>query len=75
MSDLVNVTFIGGEADLTRKVMDDRLLGSFIDVPVLPKSPPRYNTALYPEHAVCRMETYRVHRLSRSHAIAVLEYL
>lgn len=78
MSNLVSVTFIGGTADLTRKVCDLRSLGPIINVPVMPTPEPRRygeNPPLYPDRVMCRVDRYRLIRVSDTQAVALLDYL
>jgi len=74
MSNTLNVTFIGGSADLTRKVIE---CGSrYFDVAVVPPHTcATFHDQRPPERMVCNIERYRISQISDTHAVAIHEPL
>lgn len=68
------VTFIGGSANLTQKVVE--CFSPYIDVPVMPRlGYPELAERFPPQQAVCRVERYIVRQVGRDHAVAILDHL
>jgi len=71
---LALVTFIGGSANLTQRVLQQRELGPFFDVAVMPDIS-EYGPGYEPTHVVARRERYRLEQVARSHFVAIFEYI
>lgn len=70
----MKVTFIGGAHDMTRKIMD--VNSSFVRMPRMPESPAYFMPPeAAPQFETLRIDTYRVHKIGREHAIAIFEDL
>lgn len=72
MSRALIVTFIGGSADLSKRVLESAY--DRIDVPVMPRAEVLPMGEPIPK-VMCEVETYRLLRVGRDTYVAVLEEL
>lgn len=63
------VTFIGGSANLTQRVLQQRALGPYFDVAVMPDIREWYE----PARVVANRERYILKQVARSHFVALIE--
>lgn len=71
---LVIVTFIGGSANLTQRVMRRFELGPYCDVPRMPDLS-EYAPGYEPEMVHAHRERYIVHQVASSYFVALYEYI
>lgn len=77
MSTLYNVTFIGGSANLTQRVLKlHEVRAPHFDVAVMPDlSPMNYQPGYEPEMVHSRRERYELRQVGRHHYVALYEHL
>jgi len=69
---LALVTFIGGSANLTQRVLQQRELGPYFDVAVMPDIR-EYGPGYEPMRVVANRERYILKQVARSHFVALIE--
>ena len=68
------VTFIGGSANLTQRIINEFDLNAYYDCAVMPDLR-SYHPDFLPETVVARRERYDLQRIGPQHAIAVYEHI
>lgn len=72
---VVLVTFIGGSANLTQRVMESSaLFRHYYDVAVMP-SIDEYSPSYPPDKVHARRERYNIRMIGPQHAVAIYEHI